>query len=105
MNKGQLLSWGNTEMITKCSGREKVYLSFLFVGWLVALKQQKQVLANLIKSDLLWGTWVGGSVLELLPLTQVMIPGFQDRVPHLAPHSQPASPSPYVSASLCVSHE
>ena len=43
---------------------------------------------------------LGGSVVECLPLAQVMIPRSWDQVPHQAP-----SPSAYVSASLCVSHE
>ena len=32
-------------------------------------------------------------------------PGIWDRVPHWAPHMEPASPSACVSAFLCVSHE
>ena len=46
---------------------------------------------------------LGGSVVEHLPLTQIMIPGSWDGVPHRAPHREPASPSAYVSASLCMS--
>ena len=46
---------------------------------------------------------VGGSAVERLPLAQVVIPGSWDRVPHQAPHREPASPSAYVSGSLCVS--
>ena len=34
---------------------------------------------------------------------QVMIPGSWDQVPHQAPRRESASPSTYVSASLCVS--
>ena len=45
---------------------------------------------------------LGGSVVE--PLTQVVIPGSWDRVPHWAPLKEPASPSACVSASLCVSN-
>ena len=48
---------------------------------------------------------LGGSVVERLPLAQVMIPGSWDRVPHWAPCMEPASPSALVSASLHVSHE
>ena len=48
---------------------------------------------------------LGGSVVEPLPLAQVVIPGSWDRFPHLAPCREPASPSPRVSASLCVSLE
>ena len=44
-----------------------------------------------------------GSVVEHLPLTQGMILGFWDGVPHRAPHGEPASPSACVSASLPVS--
>ena len=44
-------------------------------------------------------------MVEHLPSTQVMIPRSWDRVPHGAPYMEPASPSDYVSASLCVSHE
>ena len=46
---------------------------------------------------------LGGSVLEHLP--QVMIPGSWDWVTHWALQGEPASPSAYVSAFLCVSHE
>ena len=45
----------------------------------------------------------GGSVVEHLPLAQVMIPGSWDRVPCRAPFEEPASPFACVSASLCVS--
>ena len=52
-------------------------------------------------------TWrvehLGGSVVEHLPLHQVMIPGSWDRVLHRAPCGKPTSPSAYASASLCVS--
>ena len=48
---------------------------------------------------------LGASVVEHLPLAQVVIPGSWDQVPHWAPHRKPASPSAYVSASLSVSHE
>ena len=48
---------------------------------------------------------LGGSVVERLPLAQVVIPGSWDQVLHWAPHGEPASPSPCVSASLCVFHE
>ena len=46
---------------------------------------------------------LGGSVVKHLPLAQVMIPGSWDLVPHWALCREPASPSAYVSASLCVS--
>ena len=46
---------------------------------------------------------LGGSVVEHLPSAQGVIPGSWDRVPHQAPSRKPASPSTYVSASLCVS--
>ena len=36
---------------------------------------------------------LGGSVVEHLPLAQVMIPGFWDQVPDRAPCMEPASPS------------
>ena len=42
-------------------------------------------------------------MVEHLPLAQVMIPGCWDRVPRQDPLREPASPSAYVSASLCVS--
>ena len=48
---------------------------------------------------------LGGSVVEHLPLAQVVIPGSWDRVPYQAPHRKPASPSACVSSSVCVSHE
>ena len=41
---------------------------------------------------------VGDSVIEHLPLAQVVILGFWDRVPHQVPRREPASPSAYVSA-------
>ena len=44
-----------------------------------------------------------GSMVDRLPLAQGLIPGSWDRVPHWAPYREPASPSAYVSASLCVS--
>ena len=46
---------------------------------------------------------LGGSVVECLPLAQVMILGSSDGVLHQGPGREPASPSAYVSASLCVS--
>ena len=46
---------------------------------------------------------LGGSVVERLPLVQVVILGSWDLVPHLAPCMEPASPS--ASFSFCVSHE
>ena len=46
---------------------------------------------------------LGGSVVERLPLAQVVIPGSWDRVPHGAPCSEPTSPFSYVSASLSAS--
>ena len=36
---------------------------------------------------------LGGSVVEHLPLAQVVIPGSWDGVCHQAPHRDPASPS------------
>ena len=44
-------------------------------------------------------------MVEQLPSTQGVIPGSWDRVLHQTPWREPASPSAYVSASLCVSHE
>ena len=38
------------------------------------------------------------------PLAQVMTLASWEESPALAPHRGPASPSAYVSASLCVSH-
>ena len=46
---------------------------------------------------------LGGSVVEHLPLAQVMILGSWDQVPHQDPHREPASSSAYVSASLGLS--
>ena len=48
---------------------------------------------------------LGCSVVERLPLAQVMILGSWDRVPRRAPRREPASPSACVSASLCISHK
>ena len=45
---------------------------------------------------------LSGSVAEHLPLAQIMILGFWDRVPHQASRREPASPSACVSASLSV---
>ena len=44
-----------------------------------------------------------GSVVEHLPLAQVVIPGSWDQVSHQASLGELASPSAYVSASLSVS--
>ena len=46
---------------------------------------------------------LGGSVVEHLPLAQVVIPECWDQVRHETPRKEPAFPSTYVSASLCVS--
>ena len=46
---------------------------------------------------------LGGSVVEHLPLAQVVILESWDRVPHLASSEKPTFPSVYVSASLCAS--
>ena len=46
---------------------------------------------------------LGGSVIEHLPLAQVMILRSGDQVLHRAPCREPASPSAYVSASVFVS--
>ena len=43
---------------------------------------------------------LGGSVVEGLPLAQVVIPGSRDGIPHRVPRREPASPSAYVSVSL-----
>ena len=48
---------------------------------------------------------LGGSVIERLPLAQVMIPESWDQIPYQAPQRKPASPSAYIPASLSVSHE
>ena len=48
---------------------------------------------------------LGGLVVECLPLAQGVILGSWDRVLHRAPCEESASPSVYVSASFCVSHE
>ena len=46
---------------------------------------------------------LGGSVVEHLPLAQVMILESWDQVSQRDPRREPVSPSAYVSASLCVS--
>ena len=43
-----------------------------------------------------------GSVVECLPLPQVVFLGAWNGVQHRAPCREPASPSAYVSASVCV---
>ena len=60
------------------------------------------LLAGFLLTTQGWGP-LGGSVVEHLPLAQVMILEFQDRVLHQVPHMEPASPSAYAPASLCVS--
>ena len=45
---------------------------------------------------------LGGSVVECLPLAQVVILGSWDWVLHRAPCREPTSPSAYVSASLSL---
>ena len=46
---------------------------------------------------------LGGSVVEHLSTAQGVIPECWDQVPHQAPCRESASPSVYISASLCVS--
>ena len=48
---------------------------------------------------------MGSPVVEHLPLAQGMILGSRDQVPHQAPSGEPASPTAYVSASLCLSYK
>ena len=48
---------------------------------------------------------LGGMAVEHLPSAQSMILGSWDPVPYRVPCMEPASPSAYVSAPLCVSHE
>ena len=56
------------------------------------------IFKNVLKNYFVLGH-LGGSAVEHLPLTQGMIPGSWDRVPHQVPHGQPASLSAYVSES------
>ena len=51
------------------------------------------------------GGRLGGSVVERLPLTQVVIPGSWDRGLHWAPRREPASLSADVSASLSLTNK
>ena len=44
---------------------------------------------------------LGGSVVEPLPLAQVVVQGVPDKVPYWAPCGEPAPPSAYDSASVC----
>ena len=46
---------------------------------------------------------LGGSVVEHLPLAEVVILGSWDQVLYQAPCREPVSPSAYVSACLCLS--
>ena len=46
---------------------------------------------------------LGGSGVESLPSAQVVILGFWNQARGWTPHRESASPSTYVSASLCVS--
>ena len=48
---------------------------------------------------------LGGSVVEHLPLAQIVILGSWDRVSPWVPCGEPASPSTYVSISLSMFHE
>ena len=57
---------------------------------------------SLLKAKAIVGH-VGGSGVEHLLLAQGVILGSRDRVPPRAPCEEPASPSAYVSASLCAS--
>ena len=66
------------------------------------LFQKDPKLTNILKKTTCWGH-LGGSVIKPLPLAQVVILGSWDQVLHQALHKEPASPSVYVSASLCVS--
>ena len=59
------------------------------------------LLSTLWKPDVLG--CLGSSVVEHLPLAQVMIPGSWEGVLYRAPQGEPAFPSAYVSASLCFS--
>ena len=59
----------------------------------------KMPMKNIIKRHM------GGSAAEHLPLVQVMVPGSWDQVPHRTPCMELASPSAWVSASLCVFHK
>ena len=63
--------------------------------------QTRDQLTEALRTQLFMGC-LGGSVVEHLPLAQVVIPGSWDQVLHWAPHKEPASPPAYVSASLCV---
>ena len=44
-------------------------------------------------------------MVKRLPSAQVVVLGSWDQVLHRAPLRETASPSAYVSASLCISHE
>ena len=46
---------------------------------------------------------LGGSVVEHLPLAQVVIPGSWDRVLHQAPCGEPTSPRLSLGLFLCLS--
>ena len=73
-------------------------------GWpftLSIVSFDAQKLFILIKTNV--SGHLGGSVVEHLPLAQVVILKSQDRVPYRAPLREPASPSTCVSASFSVS--
>ena len=55
---------------------------------------------NILLISLPTGKHLGGSVVEHLPLAQVMIPESWDQVLNQNLHREPASPSTYISASL-----
>ena len=72
-------------------------LAFWIILWLP--KEGRYVA---LKKSLILGH-LDGSVIERLPLAQVVILGSWDQVPHQAPRREPASLSAYVSAFLSVS--
>ena len=72
------------------------------VGSLWRVSSMERQGPSCVLKRLFWGP-LGGSVVERLPLAQGLILEFWDGVLHCDPFREPAFPSAYVSASLCVS--
>ena len=67
-----------------------------------SVNSEESILVLTLKNHL-DGEYLGGSVVEHLPLVQVVTPAYWDGVPHQAPPREPPSPSAYVSASVSIS--
>ena len=94
-------------------GRFQSIIALAHVNYYIKNQMQCQIQSLRGKSSVPKKQWLlnnvkllghlGGSVVDHLPLAQVMIPGSWDWVPHQAPCREPASPSACVSAPFSVS--